>query len=58
MKPFHIALSLICVGLTFAAMAFLTGCAGGFGSPQVCLKTDYGTFCYALPEVPKPTSSK
>jgi len=35
-------------------MAFLTGCQS-LGTPQVCVRTDYGTFCY---ELPAPKSSK
>jgi hypothetical protein len=57
MNPRRIAAGMIIFAFVCLAMAFLTGCAG-IGSPQVCLKTDYGTFCYALPELPKPTSSK
>ena len=54
MKTGHIALGLIIISLAFAAMAFLTGCQS-LGTPQVCVRTDYGTFCY---EMAKPTSSK
>ena len=54
MKTGHIALGLIIISLSFAAMAFLTGCQS-LGTPQVCVRTDYGTFCY---EMAKPTSSK
>jgi hypothetical protein len=54
MKPPRIALALIIISLACAAMAFLTGCQS-LGTPQVCVRTDYGTFCY---ELPKPTSSK
>jgi len=57
MKTGHIALGLIIISLSVAAMAFLTGCKT-LGSSQVCMKTEYGTFCYQLPELPKPTSSK
>jgi hypothetical protein len=57
MKPGHIAIGLIIISLAFAAMAFLTGCQS-LGASQVCVKTDYGTFCYSLPELPKPTSTK
>ena len=45
------------IGYIFVAISFLTGCST-FGAPQVCLKTDYGTFCYQLPELPNPSSSK
>jgi hypothetical protein len=54
MKTGHIALGLILLSLACAAMAFLTGCQS-LGTPQVCVRTDYGTFCY---EMSKPTSSK
>jgi hypothetical protein len=54
MKPSRIALGLIVLSLACAAMAFLTGCQS-LGTPQVCVRTDYGTFCY---EMAKPTSSK
>jgi hypothetical protein len=54
MKPGHIAITLVLLSFAFAAMAFLTGCQS-LGTPQVCVKTDYGTFCY---EMAKPTSSK
>jgi len=54
MKPAHIALGLIIISLSFAAMAFLTGCQS-LGDAQVCVRSDYGTFCY---ELPAPTSSK
>lgn len=51
MTPKKLAASALILGWLFISCAFLTGCAG-FGSPQVCLKTDYGTFCYSLPEIP------
>lgn len=57
MNPKHVAIALILLSFAFAAMAFLTGCQS-LGTPQVCVKTDYGTFCYELPELPAPTSSK
>jgi hypothetical protein len=53
----RIALALILLSLACAAMAFLTGCKT-LGNSQVCVRTDYGTFCYQLPELPKPTNSK
>jgi hypothetical protein len=55
--PAQIVTGLIATAFAVGALLLLSGCAG-IGSPQVCLKTDYGTFCYALPEIPKPTSSK
>jgi hypothetical protein len=54
MNPKQIAIALILLSFAFAAMAFLTGCQS-LGKPQVCVRTDYGTFCY---ELPAPTSSK
>ncbi len=44
-----IALWMILVSFAFLGMAFLTSCAGY--NPSVCLKTDYGTFCYELPDI-------
>jgi hypothetical protein len=32
-------------------ISFITGCSS-FGTPEFCLKTDYGSFCYTLPEMP------
>jgi hypothetical protein len=55
--PAQIVLGLLATAFSVGALLLLGGCAS-IGSPQVCLKTDYGTFCYALPEMPKPTSSK
>jgi NADH:ubiquinone oxidoreductase subunit 6 (subunit J) len=54
MNPPRLALALILLSFALAAMAFLTGCQS-LGDAQVCVRTDYGTFCYDLP---KPTSSK
>jgi|GEM_PF-4981554 len=54
MKPHRLALALILLSFVLAAMALLTGCQS-LGDAQVCVRTDYGTFCYNLP---KPTSSK
>ena len=54
MTPPRLALALILLSFALAAMAFLTGCQS-LGDAQVCVRTDYGTFCYNLP---KPTSSK
>lgn len=49
--------ALIIVLSVFAGFLtlLLSGCAGSYGKPSVCLRTDYGTFCY---ELPMPTSSK
>jgi hypothetical protein len=46
-----IALWMIVLSFAFLGMAFLTSCAG-FNNPALCVKTDYGTFCYELPEIP------
>lgn len=54
MNPKQIAIALILLSFALAAMAFLTGCQS-LGTPQVCVRTDYGTFCY---ELPKPASTK
>ena len=51
MRPRRIALLMVLLSFVFLGMAFLTSCAG-FKNPSVCLKTDYGTFCYELPEIP------
>lgn len=55
--PAQIATGLLAAAFAVGALLLLGGCSS-MGSPQVCLKTDYGTFCYSLPELPKPTSSK
>jgi hypothetical protein len=57
LHPAQIVTGLLAAASAVGALLLLGGCAS-MGSPQVCLKTDYGTFCYALPELPKPTSSK
>lgn len=46
MKPKYAALAMVLISV--AVVAMLTGCSS-FGSPQLCVKTDYGTFCYELP---------
>jgi hypothetical protein len=50
-SPAQIATTGLLIGYIFVTISFLTGCSS-LGSPQVCLKTDYGTFCYQLPEIP------
>jgi len=50
MSAKKIALWMIIFSFACATMAFLTSCAG-FNNPSVCLKTDYGTFCYELPDI-------
>jgi hypothetical protein len=49
--PAQLAAALLASAFAAGALLLLGGCAS-FGSPQLCLKTDYGTFCYALPEIP------
>jgi len=42
-----LALWMVIFAFACLGMAFLTSCAGGaFSTPQLCIKTDYGTFCY------------
>jgi len=55
--PAQIVTGLIATAFAVGALLLLGGCAS-MRNPQVCLTTDYGTFCYALPELPKTTSSK
>ena len=55
--PSQIVTGLLATAFAVGALLLLGGCAG-IGSPQLCLKTDYGNFCYQLPELPAPTSSK
>jgi len=50
MNAKKIALWMIVLSFAFLGMAFLTSCAG-FNNPAVCVKTDYGTFCYELPDI-------
>ena len=50
MNAKQIALWMIVLSFAFLGMALLTSCAG-FNNPAVCLKTDYGTFCYELPDI-------
>jgi len=54
MTPPRLALAIILLSFALTAMALLTSCQS-LGDAQVCVRTDYGTFCYNLP---KPTSSK
>jgi len=49
MNAKKIALWMILLSFAFLGMAFLTSCAGY--NPSVCLKTDYGTLCYELPDI-------
>lgn len=55
--PSQIVTGLLATAFAVGALLLLGGCAG-IGSPQLCIKTDYGNFCYQLPELPAPTSSK
>lgn len=55
--PAQIVTALLVSAFAVGALLLLGGCAG-IGSPQLCLKTDYGNFCYQLPVLPPPTSSK
>ena len=50
MSAKQIALWMIVLSFAFLGMALLTSCAG-FKNPSVCLKTDYGTFCYELADI-------
>jgi len=50
MKSGYVALGFVLILFALAA-ALLSGCAG-MTSPQFCVRTDYGTFCYAMPELP------
>jgi len=51
-----VALWMIVLSFAFLGMAFLTSCAG-FNNPSLCVKTDYGTFCYT-PEFSKTLHDK
>jgi hypothetical protein len=50
MNAKKIALWMVVLSFAFLGMAFITSCAG-FNNPSVCLKTDYGTLCYQLPDI-------
>jgi hypothetical protein len=50
MKPKKIVVAMIVTSFIMLGMAFLTGCAG-FGQPTLCVETQYGKFCYELPEI-------
>ena len=54
MNPKINALIIVLSVLAGFLTLLLSGCAG-MRNPSVCLKTDYGTFCY---ELAIPTSSK
>ena len=49
MKPKKIVVAMIVTSFIMLGMAFLTGCAGV--QPNVCIETQYGKFCYELPEI-------
>jgi hypothetical protein len=46
-----IAFAAIVIAFFLILLSFITGCAA-IGTPQICVKTDYGSFCYQLPEMP------
>jgi len=50
MSAKQIALWMIFLSFAFLGMAFLTSCAG-YGNPQICLRSQYGTLCYELPDI-------
>jgi hypothetical protein len=50
MKAKKIALVMIVVSFMFLGMVFLTSCSA-LGQPKVCVETQYGKFCYELPEM-------
>jgi hypothetical protein len=50
MKPKKIAVGMIVLSFMFLGMAFLTGCSA-LGQPTFCVETQYGKFCYELPEI-------
>jgi ABC-type transport system involved in cytochrome c biogenesis permease subunit len=50
MNAKKIALAMIVISFMFLGMAFLTGCSV-LGQPNVCIETQYGKFCYELPEI-------
>ena len=50
MNAKKIALWMIVVSFAFLGMAFLTSCSG-FNNPSVCLRSQYGTLCYELPDI-------
>ena len=50
MNARKIALWMIVLSFAFLGMAFLTSCSG-FNNPSVCLRSQYGTLCYELPDI-------
>jgi hypothetical protein len=50
-KAKDIAFSAIVIAFFLILLFFVTGCAF-LGTPQICVKTEYGSFCYQLPEMP------
>jgi hypothetical protein len=50
MKPKKIVIVMIVISFIFLGMAFLTGCSA-LGQPNICVETQYGKFCYELPEI-------
>jgi hypothetical protein len=50
MKPKKTAVTMIILSFVGLGMIFLTGCSV-LGQPNVCVETQYGKFCYELPEI-------
>ena len=50
-KANDIAFGAIVIAFFLILLCFVTGCAS-LGTPQICVKTEYGSFCYQLPEMP------
>jgi len=50
MNAKQIALAMIVISFIFLGIAFLTGCSA-LGQPTFCMETQYGKFCYELPEI-------
>ena len=53
MKPKKIVVAMIVTSFIMLGITFLTGCSvlGVLGQPNVCIETQYGKFCYELPEI-------
>ena len=54
LHPAQIVTGLFAAAFAVGALLLLGGCS----TLGLSLKTDYGNFCYQLPELPAPTSSK
>jgi hypothetical protein len=46
-----IAFGMVVIAFFVILISLITGCSS-FGTPEFCVKTDYGSFCYTLPEMP------